>query len=66
MGKNTAQATKKLRGLYGEEALKNRQCRNWFDKFRSGDFSLRDDQRLGQPNEVYNDQIKAKIESDHW
>ena len=36
--KNAAQAAKKLRDVYGEEALKDRQCRNWFDKFRSGDF----------------------------
>ena len=27
-GKNTAQAAKKLRSVYGEEALKKRQCRN--------------------------------------
>ena len=41
-GKNPAQAAKKLRDVYGEEALKDRQCRNWFDKFRSWDFSLKD------------------------
>ena len=50
--------------MYGEEALKDRQCRNWFDKFGSGDFSLKDEQRSGQPNEVDDDQIKAIIESD--
>ena len=61
--KNAAQVTKKLRDLYGKEALKDRQCRNWFDKFRSGDFSLKDEQRSGRPNEVYDDQIKAIIES---
>lgn len=27
-GKNAAQAAKKLRDVYGEEALKERQCRN--------------------------------------
>ena len=37
-GKNAAQAAKNLRDMYGEEALKDRQCRNWFDKFRSGGF----------------------------
>ena len=63
-GKNAAQAAKKLRDVYGEEALKDRQCRNWFDKFRSGDFSLKDEQRSGRPNEVDDDQIKAIIESD--
>ena len=43
---------------------KNRGCRNWFDKFRSADFSLKDEQRPGRPNEVDNEQIKAIIESD--
>ena len=62
-GKNAAQAAKKLRDLYGKEALRNRQYRNWFDKFRSGDFSLKDEQRSGRPNEVDDDQIKAIIES---
>ena len=43
-GKHSAHAPKKLRDVYGEEDLKDRQCRNWFDKFRSGDFSLKDEQ----------------------
>ena len=63
-GKNAAQAAKNLRDVYGEEALKNKQCRNWFDKFCSGDFSFKDEQCSGQPNEVDEDQIKAIIESD--
>ena len=50
--------------MYGEEALKDRQCRNWFHKFRPGDFSLKDDQRSGRPNKVDDDQIKAIIQSD--
>ena len=47
--------------VYGEEALKDRQCWNWFDKFRSEDFSLKDEQRSSRPIEV-DDQIKAIIE----
>ena len=62
--KNAAQGAKKLRDVYGKEALNDRQCRNWFDKFRSGDFSLKDEQRSGRPNKVDDDQIKAIIESD--
>ena len=58
-GKNAAQAAKKLRDGYGEEALKDRQCRNWFDKVHSGHFSLKDKQRSDGPNEVNDDQIKA-------
>ena len=63
-GKNAARSAKKLCDVYGEEALKDRKCRNWFDKFRSGDFSLIDEQCSGRPNEVNDDQIKAIIESD--
>ena len=62
-GKNAAQATKKLCDVYGEEALKDRQFRNWFDEFRSGDFSLKDKQRSGPPNDVDDDQIKPRIGS---
>ena len=40
-----------------ERTQQRLQCRNWFDKFRSRDFS-------GRSNEVGDDQIKAIIESD--
>jgi len=63
-GKNAEQVAKKLRDVYGDEALKGRQCQNWFRKFRSGDFSLKDEPRSGRPNEVDDDQIKALIELD--
>ena len=63
-GKNASQAHKKLCAVYGDEALKERQCQNWFVKFRSGDFSLKDEKRSGRPVEVDDDQIKAIIDSD--
>ena len=61
--KNASQARKKLRAVYGDEVLKERQCQNWFDKFRS-DFSLEDDKRSGRPVEVDDDLIEAIIDSD--
>ena len=63
-GKNASQAHKKLCSVYGDEALKERQCQNWFAKFRSGDFSLKDEKRSGRPVEVDDDLIKAIIDSD--
>ena len=48
-----------LRDVYSKEALKDRQCRNWFDKFRSGDFLLKDKQCSGRPNEVDGDQNQS-------
>ena len=43
--KNASQAHKRLCAVYGNEALKERQCQNWFAKFRSGDFLLKNAQR---------------------
>lgn len=63
-GKNASQAHKKLCAVYGNEALKERQCQNWFAKFRSGDFSLKNAQRSGRPVEVDETHIKAIIDSD--
>ncbi|GFW83774.1 transposase [Trichonephila clavipes] len=63
-GKNASQAHKKLCAVYGDEALKERQCQNWFAKFRSGDFSLKDKKRSCHPVEVDYDLIKAIIDSD--
>ncbi|KAK1132027.1 hypothetical protein K0M31_016168 [Melipona bicolor] len=60
-GKNASQAQKKLCAVYGDEALKERQCRNWFERFRSGDFSLKNAQRSGRPVEVDETHIKAII-----
>ena len=37
-GKNAAQAVEKLRDVYGEEALKDRQCRNCLINSVSGVF----------------------------
>ena len=64
-GKNAAHAAKKLLDAYGEKALNDRQCQNCFDKFRSWDYSPKDEQRSRRPNEVDDDQIKVIIESDH-
>ena len=63
-GKNASQAHKKLCAVYGNEALKERQCQNWFDKFRSADFSFKDEKRSGPPVEVDDHIIKAIIDSD--
>ena len=65
-GKNASQAHKKLCALYGNVALKERQCQNWFAKFRSGDFSVKNAQRSGRPVEVDETHIMAIIDSDRY
>jgi len=62
-GKNARQACEKLRKVYGDDALKERQCQNWFNKFRAGDFDLKDAPRSGRPTEVDDDKMEEFIKS---
>ena len=60
-GKNARQACEKLRKVYGEHALQERQCQRWFQKFRDGDFDIHDAPRSGRPTEVDSDELKALV-----
>ena len=51
-GKKAAEAHKKICDVHGVNCLIERKCQNLFKKFRSGDFSLKGDQRSGRPFEV--------------
>lgn len=62
-GKKAVEAHRKICAVYGDDSLKLRQCQNWFSKFRSGDFNLKDAPRSGRPIEVDGDKIKALVES---
>ena len=61
--KNAVQARKKLYGVYGEKSLTEPQCQNWFARFRSRDFDLKDALRSGCPTEVDGHKIKAMVEN---
>ena len=54
-GKKAAEAHKEICEVCGVHCLTERTCQNVFKKFRSGDFSLKDDQRSGRPSEVDDD-----------
>jgi len=49
--------------VYGEDAVSERVCRNWFAKFRADDTTCEDRERSGRPLVVDDDQIKSLIES---
>ena len=52
--------------MYGDEVLIERKCQYSFGKFRSGDFSLKDEERSVCPVEVDDDQIKTLIDYDRF
>ena len=56
------QARKKLYDVYRKKSLTERQCQNWFARFRSGDLDREDATHSGRPTEVDDDNIKAMIE----
>ena len=62
--KNAAQADRKLCGVYGDECLSERQCQNWFARFRSGNFDVNDEPRPGWPIAEKVNEILKEIEVD--
>ena len=63
-GKNPAQALRKSCSVYGDECLRGRQCQNWFARFRSGNFEVKDEPRPDRPIVEKVDEILEKIEVD--
>ena len=49
---------------YGEAALSERSCREWFQKFKNGEFDVEDKERSGRPK-VYEDaELEALLDED--
>ena len=49
---------------YREAALSERSCREWFQKFKNGEFDIEDKERSGRP-EVYEDaELEALLGQD--
>ena len=49
---------------YVESALSERSCREWFWKFKNGEFDIEDKERSGRPN-MYEDTIlEALLDQD--
>ncbi|GBP34661.1 Mariner Mos1 transposase [Eumeta japonica] len=57
---SVAEAHRLLVKSYNEAALSERTCREWFQKFKNGDFDVKDKDRTGRPK-IYED---AELEED--
>lgn len=49
--------------VYGRNIIEKRQCQNWFARFRSDDFSVKDAHRSGRPSEIDDDKINTLVET---
>ncbi|XP_013793860.1 histone-lysine N-methyltransferase SETMAR-like [Limulus polyphemus] len=59
---SAAKTTRNIHSAYGEECLNEKTCRRWFAKFRSGNFSLEDEDRTGRPVEFDDMLLVALLE----
>ena len=62
--KSAAEAHRLLVERYGEAALSGRTCREWFQKYKNGEFDIEDKERSGRPK-VYEDaELEALLDQD--
>ena len=62
LGHKAAEATQNINKAWGEDTAHERAARRWFQKFRSGDVSLKDEEGRGRPSTVEDDHLKALVE----
>ncbi|GBP59733.1 Mariner Mos1 transposase [Eumeta japonica] len=62
--KSTAEAHRLLVEAYNEAAFSERTCREWFQKFKNGDFDVEDKDPGGRPK-IYKDaELEELLEED--
>ena len=60
MKKTAAESHRILVEVYGEHALAELTCQKWFARFKSGDFGLEDEERLGHLKTFKSSRIHSK------
>ena len=62
--KSAAEAHRLLVEAYGEAALSERSCREWFKKFKNGEINIEEKERSGRPK-VYKDvELEVLLDQD--
>ena len=76
MKKSAAEAHRMLSNVYDEAAISERTCREWFQRFKNGDFDVEDRHSSGREKVFemqnwrhYLNKTRVKIKKnwhDHW
>uniref|UniRef100_A0A5S6QI01 HTH_48 domain-containing protein n=1 Tax=Trichuris muris TaxID=70415 RepID=A0A5S6QI01_TRIMR len=64
LGTTAAETARKINMAFGDGTLDERTAQRWFQKFRSGNESLEDNDRIGRPSDIDEDQLRATVEED--
>ncbi|CAK9820084.1 Mariner Mos1 transposase [Anthophora quadrimaculata] len=62
--KTAAEACRMLVAAYGDCAPSDKTCREWFRRFKNGDFTVVDKQRSGRPQVFEDEDLKALVDED--
>lgn len=62
--KNASESHRMLVEAYGEHAFGRTQCNEWFNKFKSGDFDVRNEERGRPPKKFEDDELQALLDED--
>ena len=62
--KSAAETHRLLVDIYGEHAPSKTSCKEWFRRFNSGDFDVRDKEREGAPKKFEDAELQALLEED--
>ena len=62
--KSAAEAHRILVGTYGDHALSERTCRDWFNRFKNGDFDVQDRERSGAPKKFQDEELETLLAED--
>ena len=64
LGHSAAEAYKNLCVVFGTNSASQHTCERWFTKFRSGDFSLEDEDRAGRPVVLNENELLSLVKSE--
>lgn len=64
LGRKVPEACRNLQQIFGEDAITERTCRKWFNRFKTGDFDICDKQRSGRRSIVDDEKLKALVQQD--
>ncbi|KAG5317150.1 MOS1T transposase, partial [Pseudoatta argentina] len=61
--KSAAEAHRILVQTYGDNALSDTTCRDWFRRFKNNDFQLEDKERSGAPKKFQDKELEQLLDS---
>lgn len=64
MKKTVAETHRNMVEVYGDAAPSETSCRDWYKRFKSGDFDIADKERPGQPKKFDDDELMALLNED--